>query len=72
MEAGRGNGGKVQGFKSIIGSNNRQGEVKNSSGNGEAKELTPTTHGHELRGGILAGRGVPGRRGAKGGKLGQL
>ena len=29
---------------------NRQGEVKNSTGNGEAKELTCTTHGHELRG----------------------
>ena len=29
---------------------NRQGEVKNSIGNGEAKELICTTHGHELRG----------------------
>ena len=28
---------------------NRQGEVKNSIGNGEAKELICTTHGHELR-----------------------
>ena len=28
---------------------NRQGEVKNGMGNGEAKELTCTTHGHELR-----------------------
>ena len=28
---------------------NRQGEVKNSMGNGEAKELIYTTHGHELR-----------------------
>ena len=27
----------------------RQGEVKNSMGNGEAKELTCTTHEHELR-----------------------
>ena len=27
---------------------NRQGEVKNSIGNGEAKELICTTHGHEL------------------------
>ena len=35
---------------------NRQGEVKNSIGNGEAKELICTTHGHELRlGGILEG-----------------
>ena len=29
---------------------NRQGEVKNSIGDGEAKELTCTTHGHEPRG----------------------
>ena len=28
---------------------NRQGEVKNSIGNGEAKKLTCTAHGHELR-----------------------
>ena len=27
---------------------NRQGKVKNSIGNGEAKELICTTHGHEL------------------------
>ena len=27
-------------------------------GNGEAKELTCTTHGHELRGGLLEGRGA--------------
>ena len=26
------------------------GEVKSSTGNGEAKELVCTTHGHELRG----------------------
>ena len=28
----------------------RQGNVKNSVGNGEAKELICTTHGHKLRG----------------------
>ena len=28
---------------------NRQGEVKNSMGNGKAEELTCMTHGHELR-----------------------
>ena len=28
---------------------NRQGEVKNSVGNVEAKELTSRTHRHELR-----------------------
>ena len=30
---------------------NRQGEVKNSIGNGEAKELICMTHGHEPSGG---------------------
>ena len=40
---------------------NRQGEVKNSIGNVEAKELICTTHGHELKGGMLMGGGVQGR-----------
>ena len=48
---------------------NRQGEGKNSVGNVEAKELISMTHGHELRGGLLEGMEVLGR---KGGKLGQL
>ena len=30
---------------------NRQGEIKNSIGNGAAKELICMTHVHELRGG---------------------
>ena len=47
---------------------NRQGEVKNSIGNGEAKELICTTHGHELREELLEGRWVPGG-GGKGGKI---
>ena len=34
---------------------NRQGEVKNSIGNVEAKELVCMTHGHELKGGMLKG-----------------
>ena len=29
---------------------NRLGEVKNSIGNGDAKELICTTHGHKLKG----------------------
>ena len=29
---------------------NKQGEIKDSIGNGEAKELICKTHGHELRG----------------------
>ena len=47
---------------------NRQGEVKNSMGNVEAKELICTTHGHELNGGNAGGRGCVGGRGIKGGK----
>ena len=40
---------------------NRQGEVKNSMGNVEAKELICTTHGHELtEGGMWVGGGVQG------------
>ena len=35
---------------------NRQGEIKNSIGNGEAKEFICMTHGHELREGGNAGR----------------
>ena len=47
---------------------NRQGEGKNNIGNGEAKELMCTTHGHELSGGMLEGMRVPGRGGEKGRK----
>ena len=47
---------------------NRQGEVKNSIGNVEAKELTCMTHGHELKGGNVGGRGCAGWRGIEGGK----
>ena len=38
-------------------------------GNGEARELICTTHGHELRweGRDAGGRGVAGQRGIKGG-----
>ena len=46
----------------------RQGEVKNSIENGIAKELTCMTHGHELKGGNVGGRGCAGQRGVKGGK----
>ena len=45
-------GEKLQGIRSINGRyKNRQGEVKNSIGNGEAKDLICMTHGHELSGG---------------------
>ena len=45
---------------------NRQGEVKNSMGNGEAKEFICMTHGHELSGGNVDGRGGAEQRGIKG------
>ena len=47
---------------------NSQGEVKNSVGNGEARELICTNHGHELKGGNGGGRGCVGWRGIKRGK----
>ena len=43
-------------------STNRQREVKNSMGNGEAKELTYVTHEHELRWGNDGERGSTGQR----------
>ena len=42
-------GGNVQRINSINDRWKRQGEVKNSIGNREAKELICTTHGCELR-----------------------
>ena len=50
---------------------NRPGEVKNSVGNGEAKELICTTHGHELGGGMLVGGGCR-AEGNKEAEMGQL
>ena len=47
---------------------NRQGELKNSIGNGEAKELMCTTHGHELRREDVGGRGFAGPMGVRGRK----
>ena len=67
------NGGKVTGYKKHEWwIKNRQGEVKNIMGNGEAKELICMTHGHELRGGMLVGGScrVEGNKGEK--KMGQL
>ena len=53
---------------------NRQGDVKNSVGNGEAKELIYITHGYELRGygGDLGMEMRISGRGVKGEKSGQL
>ena len=47
----------------------RQRDVKNSTGNGEAKELLYMTHGHELRERLAGGNGVPGG-GQQRGKIG--
>ena len=49
------------------------GRDKYGIGNRELKELTCTTHGHELSGGWGCWRvGGAGQRGDKGGKLGKL
>ena len=40
---------------------NRQREGKNIIGNGEAKDLVCTNHGHELKWGNDGGRGIQGR-----------
>ena len=58
------NGGKGTGNKKHKWQvQNRFGEVKNSMGNEEAKELICMTHGHELRWENAGGNGVLGRRG---------
>ena len=58
--------GKLQGIRSTICRyKNRQGKVKNSIGNGGAKELVSITHGHELRGGIAGGNGGTRQKGTK-------
>ena len=55
------NGGKViRNKKHKWQVQNRQGEDKNSMGNGEAKELICTIHGHELRWENDGGRVVQG------------
>ena len=59
---GGGHGGKGTGNKKQkLQVQNRQGEVKNSMGNGETKELICMTHGHELRWRNDGGGGVQGR-----------
>ena len=55
------NRGKVTGNKKHNSqAQNRQGKVKNSIGNGEAKELIHMTLEHELRVVLLVGGGVQG------------
>ena len=60
--------GKVLGIRSII-DRYKIGDIKNSIGNGEVKELICTTHGCELRGG---GGGVGWRGTQWREKMGQL
>ena len=70
-----GNGGRGTGNKWLNEQvQNKQGEVKNNIGHGEAKELICTTHGHELSGvGNVGGKGDAGQREDEGEKkLGQL
>ena len=66
----RENGGKGTGNKKHNWYLQNRWDVKNSIGNGEAKEFICMMHGHELMGGMLEGMGVPGG-GAKGEKVGQ-
>ena len=67
------NGGKDTGNKKRKWQvQNRQGDVKNSIGNEEAKEHICMILGHELSGEIAGGKGTTKGRGAKGEKLGQL
>ena len=62
-------GENVQGIRSTNGRYTIDGEVKNSIGNGEAKELKCTTHRYELRGRNASGAGgVTEQRGIKGRK----
>ena len=64
-EGGGKMGQMVQGISSINSRYKIDGEVKNSIGNGEAKELICTNHGHELRvcvwGECWRVRGIQGR-----------
>ena len=53
---GKGTGKKKHNWQAL----NRWGKVKNGIGNRELKELICTTHGHELRGGMLVGRWMHG------------
>ena len=50
----------------------KEGAVKNSIGNGEAKELNVHDPWTWTKGGIARGKGVPGTVGTKGETLGQL
>ena len=75
LSVGRGRGEneeKVQGIRSINGRYKVDREVKNSMGNGKAKELICMTHGHELRRGNSGGRVGARRTRVKGRKNGTM
>ena len=61
-------GEKVQGIRSVNGRYKIDRGILIIMGNGEAKELTCRTHGHELRWGNVCGRGSAGQKGIKGRK----
>ena len=66
----RENGGQGAGIKKYKLVGIRQRDVKNSIGNGVAKELIYMTHRHELRGVIASGNRGYLAEGGKGGKIG--
>ena len=71
LPVGRAKGEKVQGLRSTNWQvQNRQGNVKNSIGNGEAKEIICMTNGHELSGRITRGNVRYWVERDKGGKIG--
>ena len=71
--SGRGRGGKgTENKQHKWQVENRPGEGKNSVGTVEAKELIYMTHGHELQGGNVGGRGWAEWSGVGGGGMGQL
>ena len=57
QDGGKGTGNKKHKWQV----ENTQGQVKNSIGNVEAKELKCMTHGHELKGGMWVEGAVQGR-----------
>ena len=60
------NGGKGTGIKKHNWQvQNRQGDAKNSIGNGEANELIRTSHGHEPRVGIARRKWGTGQKGQR-------
>ena len=69
-EGKRGEQGKITGYKKHKWQvQNKQGQVKNSIGNGEAKELICTTNGLELKWGNAGGLGSVRQKGDKGRKI---